>query len=96
MLAFFFDINGPIVKVSVPRGGTVIGTFYKHRILVKLKKYFEKCRPKTGLRRVCFFHDNAPAHTSSVVNDFLEMEIVTVLSHPPYTPDLAPADFFLN
>ena len=95
MLAVFFDINGPVVQVSVPRGRTVTGTFYKHRILGKLNKYFEKRRPKTGLKGIRLLHDNAPAHTSRVVTDFLKTKKVTVLPHPPYSQDLAPADFFL-
>ena len=90
-----FYINGPIVQISVPRGRTVTGTFYKCKILGKLNKCFEKRRPKTGLRGVRLLHDNAPAHTSSVVIDYLETKKVTVLPHPPYSPDLAPADFFL-
>ena len=72
MLAVFSDISGPVVQVSVPRGRTVTGTFYKHRILGKLNKYFEKRRPKTGLKGIRFLHDNAPAHTSRVVTDFLK------------------------
>ena len=48
------------------------GTFYKRQILGKLKKCFEKRRTKTGLRGVRLFHDNAPAHTSSIVIDYLE------------------------
>ena len=69
------------------------GTFYKRKILGKLNKCFEKRRPKTGLRGVRLLHDNAHAHTSSIVIDYLETKNVTVLPHPPYSPDLAPADF---
>ena len=36
MLTVFFDINGPIVQVSVPRGRTETGKFYYGRILGKL------------------------------------------------------------
>ena len=71
------------------------GTFYKRKILGKLKKCVVKRRPKTGLRGVRLLHGNAPAHTSSIVIDYLARKKVTVLPHPPYSPDLAPADFFL-
>ena len=37
-------------------------------------------------------HDNAPAIR---VWQYLAQKIVAVLDHPPYSPDLAPADFFL-
>ena len=70
VLAVFFDINGPVVQVSVPKGRTVTGAFHKHRILGKLNKYFEKRRPKTGLKGIRLLHDNAAAHTSRVVTDF--------------------------
>ena len=79
MLVLFFDIIGHIVQASVPRGRPVARTFYKRRILEKFYKYLKKCRPKTGLRG----HDNAPAHTSSVVTCFFTRKKVTVLSHPP-------------
>ena len=39
--------------------------------------------------------DNTPVHDSILVTDYLtKMGIKTVL-HPPYTPDLAPSDFWL-
>lgn len=95
MLAVFFDINGPVIQVAVPKGRTVTGLFYKRKVLGKLRKYFAKRRPKTGLKGVHLLHDNAPAHASKVVTDILEKEKVKVLPHPPYSPDLAPADFFL-
>jgi len=40
-------------------------------------------------------HDNAPSHTSFAVREFLAQHNITMLPHPPYSPDLAPCDFFL-
>ena len=53
--------------------------------------------------RDSLLHDNAPAHTSTIVTAFLKKEKVTVLPHhpppppppPPVFPNLAPCDFFL-
>ena len=40
--------------------------------------------------------DIAPVHTAHIVTNFLaSKEGVEVLRHPPYSPDLAPCDFFL-
>jgi hypothetical protein len=39
-------------------------------------------------------HDNAPAHTTLSMREFLGSKHITVLEHPPYSPDLAPNDFF--
>ena len=55
----------------------------------------EKRRPATGLRGLCLIHDNVPAHKFVLVQDFLKEEKVVQLSHPPYSPDLSPCDFFL-
>jgi len=40
-------------------------------------------------------HDNAPSHNATIVKQFLAQRKVTVLDHPPYLPNLAPADYFL-
>jgi len=42
-----------------------------------------------------FLHDNAPAHQLVLVMDFLAKNNVTTLEHPPYSFDLASADFYL-
>ena len=38
-------------------------------------------------------HDNARTHTARATIDALETLKFEVLSHPPYSPDLAPNDF---
>jgi hypothetical protein len=40
-------------------------------------------------------HSNAPSHTSLLVREFLAKHHVATLPQPPYSPNLAPADFFL-
>jgi hypothetical protein len=40
-------------------------------------------------------HDNAPDHTSVLTQQFLAKYKMAVIPHPPYSPDLAPRDFFL-
>ncbi len=43
-----------------------------------------------------FLHwDNAVVHTAAIVTDWLAARHVQMLQHPPYSPDLAPANFFL-
>ena len=98
LYAIFFSGEGVAIKVPVKKGKSITGKYYKDVELKKLKKY-QKRRPATGLKHVRLLHDNAPAHTSAVVTAFLKKEKVTVLPHthphPPYSPDLAPCDFFL-
>jgi hypothetical protein len=40
-------------------------------------------------------HDNAPCHTSLLIHQFLPDKNFTVCLHLPYSPDLAPCDFWL-
>ena len=39
-------------------------------------------------------HDNASGHSAIRVRKFLTQKMVALLDCPPYSPDLAPADFF--
>ena len=43
-----------------------------------------------------FHHDNARSHVHSSVISFLEREQFIIMNHPPYSPDFAPSDFWLN
>ena len=95
LYAIFFSVEGIAIQVPVKRGKSITGKYYKDVVLAKLKKYYQKRRPATGFKHVRLLHDNAPAHTSALVTQFLKQEKVTVLPHPPYSPDLAPCDFFL-
>jgi len=40
-------------------------------------------------------HDNAPAHASLLIRSYLAKHQTSIVLHSPYSPDLAPADFFL-
>ena len=42
-----------------------------------------------------FHQDNAPVHNSIVVTDYLTKIGIKTVPQPPYSPDLAPCDFWL-
>jgi hypothetical protein len=54
-----------------------------------------KCPDKWKKNNWFLYHDNAPTHTSLIVQQFLTSRNITVIPHSPYSPDLAPCDFFL-
>ena len=94
MVMAFFDSKGLIYTHIVPRGST-INANYIVMTLGKFMKNLKKKRP-IMVEQEWFFHwDNAPVHTAAVVKDWLAANSVKMLQHPPYSPDLAPADFFL-
>jgi transposase len=43
----------------------------------------------------CCHQDNAPPHNALSVKQFLANKNITVLEHPPYSPDLLPCNFYL-
>ena len=47
------------------------------------------------LPTMLFHHDNAPSHQASTTQETIDRRSIEVLGHPPYSPDLAPCDFFL-
>ncbi|KAJ4435858.1 hypothetical protein ANN_18477 [Periplaneta americana] len=56
---------------------------------------FDEKDPICGTDNWVLHHDNTPAHRSLLVSKFLEQHKIPVLSQPSYSPDLAPADFYL-
>jgi transposase len=40
-------------------------------------------------------HDNAPAHSSHLIQTFLAKHSIPVVRQAPYSPDMAPCDFWL-
>ena len=42
-----------------------------------------------------FHQDNAPVHNSILVTDYLTKIVIKTVSQPPYSPELAPSDFWL-
>jgi len=94
-LIAFFDSDSIIHKEFVPAGQTVNSAFYEE-VLKRLLRRIHRVRP--GLHRTgqwMLLHDNSPAHCAIRVHQFLAQRVVAVLDHPPYSPNLAPADFFL-
>ncbi|KAF6302991.1 hypothetical protein mRhiFer1_008728 [Rhinolophus ferrumequinum] len=93
MMLIFFDIRGVIHYEFVTTGQTVKQVHY----LEVLKRLREKVRqPELFANKSWLLHhDIAPAHMALSVREFLASKQITVLEHSPYSPDLAPSDFFL-
>ena len=95
LYAIFFDSKGPVLQILVPKGSSVTGKFYRESVLTQLVDFYQKRRPRTGVRGIKLLHDNAPAHKSATVQEYLKESGLDVLDHPPYSPDLSPCDFWL-
>ena len=94
MASVFWDAHGIIFIDYLEKGKTITGEYYA-TLLDKLNQEIKEKRPHLKKKKLLFHHDNASPHTSVVsmakIND-LRFEL---LPHPPYSPDLAPSDYYL-
>ena len=77
--------------------GETLNAHRYHQQLIKLHCALRVKRPYYRKRhdKLIFLHDNAPSHTSTMVQNYLETLNWEVLPHPAYSPDLAPSDYHL-
>jgi len=94
MLICFFDQKGIVHKEFVPPGQRVNAAFYVE-VLKRLRENVRRKRPDQWRNNTWLLHhDNAPAHAALLTRRILTDNNMTVVPHPPYSPDLAPSDFF--
>ncbi len=101
MLTVFFDRRGVILAKFAPPGETIDTDSYC-QTLRTLKERLRKKRPQLWTRpnpqssRPFLLHnDNAPSHTSVPTLALIGESGIDMLAHPPYSPDMAPSDYFL-
>ena len=79
----------------VPTGQTVNKEYYVE-VLREFRKRFHRKRPALFKSGQWHFHqDNTAVHNSILVTDYLTKMGIKTVSRPPYSPDLAPCDFWL-
>ena len=79
----------------VPTGITVNKEYYIE-VLREFRKTFRRKRPELFESGQWHIHqDNAPVHKYILVTDYLTQMGIKTVPHPPYSPDLAPCDFWL-
>jgi len=94
MASVFWDANG-VIFIDYLQKGTTINSDYYCALLDRLKTEIAKKRPHLQKKKVLFHQDNAPCHKSMKTMAKLNELRFELLTHPPYSPDLAPSDFFL-
>ena len=72
MYRLFYDARGIVARVQVPEHKTVNSKVYAEQILPAVIKQYPEARPYTVVRGLIFLHDNAPAHYSAIVQDYLK------------------------
>jgi len=79
----------------VPERQTVNHPYYKE-VLTNLHERVRR-RPDMWKNGSWVLHqDNVLAHNALSVKTFLTKHKITIMGHSPYSPDLAPCDFFIS
>jgi len=95
MIIIFFDARGIIHHEFVLQGQMVNQEVYIS-VLRHMHEALRRHRPDLWASgQWTLLHNNARPHTALSFSRFLTKHNVTVLPHPPYSPDLSPCDFFL-
>jgi hypothetical protein len=78
----------------VIEGQTINEVYYKE-VLTTFREGARRKRPEMWKNGSWILHyDNGPAHNSLSVKAFLVKHKIPMFEHPPYSPDLAPRDFY--
>ncbi|UYV75886.1 hypothetical protein LAZ67_13001676 [Cordylochernes scorpioides] len=95
LLTVFSDCRGVVHHEFFPQGRAVNKEYYL-QVMRNLREAIRQKRPDLWKNKNWLLHhDNAPAHTSLLVRDLLAKNNTLMMPQQPYSPDLAPCDFFL-
>uniref|UniRef100_A0A1B6MM15 Tc1-like transposase DDE domain-containing protein n=1 Tax=Graphocephala atropunctata TaxID=36148 RepID=A0A1B6MM15_9HEMI len=87
----FRDARGIIYIDYLEKGPKITG---ESSLLNQLKVETKNKRPHLQKKKILFRQENARVHTCAVsMAKIAELKFV-LLPHPPYSPELAPSDFF--
>ena len=95
MITCFFAKFGHVATISLEDRKTVTADWYVNHCLPNFFQALCKWRPRTDVCGLLLHHDAASTHTAAVTLDFLAASDDQLVTHPPYSPDLAPRDWFL-
>ncbi|GFU58797.1 histone-lysine N-methyltransferase SETMAR [Trichonephila clavipes] len=94
MATVFRDSHGVILIDYLQKGKTITGP-YNASLHDKLKAELVGKRSHLQKKENLLHQHNVPSHTSAVAMVKIHELRIELLDHPPYSPDLAPSNFFL-
>jgi transposase len=95
MYTIMWNPHGFHVIDLLPSDAKMNSTYYTSNVLEPLhQNFFPEGRTPQGKRLVVHV-DNCSVHTSAITKEFMETHDMVSMPHPPYSPDLAPSDFYL-
>jgi histone-lysine N-methyltransferase SETMAR len=91
----FFDYRGIVHHSYAPKSQTINKEYYLE-VICHLRDAVRRKRPDlSASHNWQFHHDNGLAHSSHLIQCFLAKHGIPVVRQAPYSPDMAPCDFWL-
>jgi len=94
MLTIVWNPDGFHVINVLPKGQKFNASYYVENILERVSQFAQASGGNRG-QAFIVHADNARPHTARISQEFLQSSGLRGAPHPPYSPDLAPSDFFL-
>jgi len=95
LLVVFFDWKGTVHHEFVQHG-QMVNKQLNQEVLAHLRDAVRRKKPELWENQTWMLcHDNAPAHAFLFICSYLAKQQKSIVPHPPYSPNLASADFFL-
>ncbi|UYV72622.1 hypothetical protein LAZ67_10000088 [Cordylochernes scorpioides] len=87
--------RGCILEDYLPKDQTLSSIVYSELFVKKLKPKIRSKRRGLLNKSVYLQHDDARPHVENLTIETINKLNFKVLIHPPYSPDLAPSDFYV-
>ena len=95
MITIIWGVHGTYILDELPEGQHLNSEYFLQHILIPLECQKDNIWPNRGRHRIWLHLDNCRVHNSKVTQTEIENFGFKRAPHPPYSPDLAPSDFYL-
>jgi len=94
MLCIWWDQKDLVYYELLKPDDFITGDRYRLQ-LIRLSRALREKRPDTNKDKVILLRDNAQPHIAEIVKKYLETLKWDVLPDPPFSPNIAPSDYWL-
>ena len=97
MVSVFWDCKGVLLFETLPQNETIDSEYYCNqldRLKIAMQQKIRRLSGN-GFHSIHFLQDNARSHVARISLQKIREIGFTIIDHPPYSPDIAPSDFYL-
>ena len=95
MITVIWGVYGTYIVDELPEGVRYTSTYFVEYVLKPLEKQKAQIWNRSNKHKIWLHLDNCKVHNSKLTQNAMDISVFKRAPHPPYSPDLAPSDFFL-